>query len=196
MARIHHCLIAACWWDKCPGPRDYHDCIHLHLQGRDVAGNRSAFPLLETSMIMHTAFDISFPEADYLPSVLSEALKDTSLPCWRGMAHAIEKHTFPHTLLTLWLHINIILTDWVPCNNNAVGVESTSTLSVLRCVHVARKSLAPSAVKPYFVNLSCCFSGRAAKVVGIQVAQNTLLLCFSSAIPGSLPTCFSAHLTN
>lgn len=52
-------------------------------------------------MIMHIAFDISFPEVDDLPSVLSETLKDTSLPCWRGMAHAIEKHDFPHTLLTL-----------------------------------------------------------------------------------------------
>lgn len=32
-------------------------------------------------MIMHTAFDNSFLEADYLPSVLSEALKHTLLPC-------------------------------------------------------------------------------------------------------------------
>lgn len=52
-------------------------------------------------MIMHTAFDISFPKADVLPSVLSEALKDTPLPCWRGMAPAREKHVFPQTLLTL-----------------------------------------------------------------------------------------------
>lgn len=133
MARIHPCVTAVCWhtrpmlasrlwWDKCPGPRDHHDCLYLHLQGRVVAGNRSAFPLLKASMIMHTAFDNSFLEADYLPSVLSEALKHTLLPCWRGMARAIEKHVFPHTLFTLWLHINITLMDRVP-RNNAVGIE-------------------------------------------------------------------------
>lgn len=134
MARIHHCVTAACWhtwpmlasrlwWDKCPGPRDQHDWLYLHLQGRVVAGNWSAFPLLEASMIMHMlSIFLFWGQMICLQSCLRLSLKDAFLPCWRGMPCAIENHVFPHTLLIPWLYINIILTDWEP-RNNAVGIE-------------------------------------------------------------------------